>query len=281
MATAARAALLAAFVLVLPGGPAFAQDEVVDDEVVEHADIEEAHGVTPRDRFSGPGGDHSGGGGGHGEHEGHTTGGHHKAGPPLPINWYVWHAGKDVNGGELSNDEQPMPPGMLFALLNFSIFLGLLIKFAGPKLTGYLRARHDTVKGQLEEAATLRADARAKLDEYNRRIAAVDAEVNKLMAEIRAETEAEREMILQQARAQADAMKKDAQRRIEAEIARARLILEREVAAAAVAAAEAILRERTTADDQARMFGNFVDTLLAGPPGAQPEQASKLDEEWS
>jgi F-type H+-transporting ATPase subunit b len=257
---ATRAALVTALLLLVPGAPAFAQDEVMDDDVVEHADIE---------------------GGGHGEHEGHTTGGHHKAGVPLPINWYQWHAGKDVKGGELANDEQPMPPGLLFALINFSVFLGLLIKFAGPKLAGYLRTRHDTVKGQLEEAARLRAEARSKLDEYNRRIAAVDAEVNKLMAEIRAETEAEREMILQQARAQADALKKDAQRRVEAEIARARLVLEREVAAAAVAAAEKILRERTTSDDQERMFGNFVDTLLAGPPGAQAEQASKVDEEWS
>jgi len=258
--TATRAALVATFLLVLPGSPAFAQDEVVDDEVVEHADIE---------------------GGGHGEHEGHTAGGHHKAGPPLPVNWYQWHAGKDVKGGELHKDEQPMPPGMLFALINFSIFLGLLIKFAGPKLTAYLRTRHDLVKGQLEEAARLRADARDKLDEYNRRISAVDAEVNKLMAEIRAETEAEREMILSQARAQADAMRKDAQRRVEAEVARARAMLEREVAAAAVAAAEKILRERTTDEDQARMFGTFVDALLAGPPGAQVEQPSKVDEEWS
>jgi F-type H+-transporting ATPase subunit b len=257
--SAARAALVAAFVLVLPA-PVFAQDEVMDDEVVEHADIE---------------------GGGHGEHPGHTTSGHHKAGPPLPVNWYQWHAGKDIKGGELTGDEEPMPPGVLFALVNFAIFFGLLIKFAGPKLTAYLRGHHDTVKGQLEEAARLRADARSKLDEYNRRIAAVDAEVNKLMAEIRAETEAEREMILSQARAQAEALKKDAQRRIEAEIARARLTLEREVAVAAVAAAEKILRERTTSDDQAHMFGNFIDALLAGPPGAQPEQASKLDEEWS
>jgi F-type H+-transporting ATPase subunit b len=256
-----RAALLAAFVLFVPGAPALAQAEA-SEEVVEHAGIE---------------------GGGHGEHEGHTAGGHgeHRAGPPLPINWYQWHAGKDVKGGELTNTEQPMPPGLVFALVNFAIFLGLLVKFAGPKLAGYLRSRHDTVKGALEEAARLRAEARAKLDEYNQRIAAVDAEVNKLMAEIRAEAEAEREMILAQARSQTEAMKKDAQRRIEAEIARARLVLEREVAAAAVAAAETILRERTTTDDQERMFGNFVDTLLAGPAGAQPEAASKVDEEWS
>jgi F-type H+-transporting ATPase subunit b len=259
MRTTSRAVMVTACLMFLPGSPALAQD-VVEEDAVEHADIE---------------------GGGHGEHEGHTAGGHHKAGPPLPINWYQWHAGKDVKGGELAADEQPMPPGLVFALINFSVFLGLLIKFAGPKMVGYLRTRHDTVKTQLADAAALRAEARAKLDEYNRRIAAVDAEVQKLMADIRAEAEAEREMILSQARSQAESLKREAQRRIEAEVARARLMLEREVASAAVAAAEKILRERTTEDDQARMFGNFVDALLAGPPGAQPEAASKVDEEWS
>ncbi|HEU5057313.1 MAG TPA: ATP synthase F0 subunit B [Kofleriaceae bacterium] len=255
-----RAAVtLAAFVAVFPAAPVEAQDEAAPGPV-EHAGIE---------------------GGGHGEHEGHTAGGHHAAAPPLPVNWYQWHTGKDIQGGELEGDEEPMPPGFLFAILNFAVFLGLLVKFARPKLVGYLRTRHEAVKGQLDEAARLRADARAKLDEYNRRIAGVDAEVNKLLAEIRAEAEAEREMILAQARSQANALKLEAQRRIDAEIARARLALEREVAAAAVAAAEVILRERTTSDDQARMFGNFVDALLAGPPGAKPETATKVDEDWS
>lgn len=260
-----RLAVLVGLAACLSGAPALAQEtEEPGEAVVDQADIE---------------------GGGHGEHPGHTASGHHGAAPPHPVNWGRWihvpNEPVDLHGGELVEGEQPMPPGILFALVNFAIFLGLLIKLAGPKLAGFLRTRHETVKGQLEEAARLRAEAREKLDEYNQRIAAVDAEVNKLMAEIRAEAEAEREMILSQARAQADAMKKDAQRRIEAEVARARLAIEREVASAAVAAAEKILRERTSDDDQARMFGNFVDALLAGPPGAQPETATKVDEEWT
>lgn len=262
---------------LLVGGPAFAQgtgwteyeplrvaQSEGEPDLLDEADIE---------------------GGGHGEHPGHTASGHHAAAPPHPINWAHWihwpNEPVDLHGGKLDEGEQPMPPGILFALINFAIFFGLLIKFAGPKLGVYLRTRHEAVKGQLEEAARLRAEARAKLDDYNQRIAAVDGEVNKLLAEVRADAEAEREMILDQARSQAEAMKKDAQRRIEAEIARARLMLEREVASAAVAAAETILRERTTGDDQARMFGNFVDALLAGPTGAKPEAASKVDEDWT
>jgi F-type H+-transporting ATPase subunit b len=184
-----------------------------------------------------------------------------------------------------------MAPGLLFALFNFAVFLGLLVKFAGPKLATHLRTRHDSIKEQLQEAARLRREAREKLEEYGRRIAGVDAEVDRLIGEIRAETEAEKQMILEQARHQADAMKRDAERRIESEIARARGMLEREVVAAAVAAAEKLLGERTTAADQTRMFDTFLETLAPAsrpPPSSTPPPSSpppsspptSVDEEW-
>jgi F0F1-type ATP synthase membrane subunit b/b' len=65
-------------------------------------------------------------------------------------------------------------------------------------------------------------------------------------------------------------MKREAQLRIESEIARARLALEREVVAAAVAAAEKVLRERTTPEDQARLFDGFIATLGAAGDGPTP-----------
>ncbi len=228
----------------------------------------------------------------HGAGHGAGHGAHHAAEPPPPINWFHWHYGKDLNGGALDAAEEPMPPGLLFALVNFAIFVSLLVKFAGPKLATYLRVRHETVKGDLDEAARLRAEARAKLDEYNRRIEGLDQEVTRLMSEIRAEAEAERDAMLAQARSQAEAMKRDAQLRIESEIARARLALEREVVSAAVAAAEKVLRERTTADDQARLFDGFIANLVAagsepsGPGGGGGggrggrKRRGTVDEEW-
>jgi len=219
------------------------------------------------------------------------AGGHAKAEPPPPINWFHWHYSKDLNGGELRRDEEPMAPGLLFALFNFAVFAALLVKFAGPSLATYLRVRHDTVKTQLDEAARLRDDARAKLDEYNRRIEGLEGEVARLMREIRSEAEAERDAILAQARSQAEAMKREAQVRIESEIARARLMLEREVVSAAVAAAEKMLAERTTPADQAHLFDSFIANLVAvgsgGPGGGGGEggggrrkRRTTVDEEW-
>jgi F-type H+-transporting ATPase subunit b len=214
----------------------------------------------------------------------------HRVEPPPPINWYHWHYGKDVYGGKLEPGEEPMPPPLLFALINFAVFVSLLVKFAAPKLVTYLRVRHDTVKGQLDEAARLRADARDKLDEYNRRIEGMDQEVARLMHEIRADAEAERDAMLAQARTQSEALTREAQLRIESEIARARLELEREVVAAAVAAAEKVLRERTTPEDQERLFDGFITSLVAagsspsgpggGGGGSGRKRRGTVDEEW-
>jgi F-type H+-transporting ATPase subunit b len=268
-----------------------------DGDVVDHAGIEggptgvspdaAATILAPGDR--GGGGHDEPGPGAEAEAEHHRA--HHPAEPPAPINWFEWHTGKNALGGELAAGQEPMAPGLLFALFNFAVFLGLLVKFAGPKLATHLRTRHDSIKEQLQEAARLRREAREKLEEYGRRIAGVDAEVDRLIGEIRAETEAEKQMILEQARHQADAMKRDAERRIESEIARARGMLEREVVAAAVAAAEKLLGERTTAADQTRMFDTFLETLAPAsrpPPSSTPPPSSpppsspptSVDEEW-
>lgn len=236
----------------------------------------------------------------HGEHGDH--GAHHGATAPHPINWTQFHFGKDIHGGELQAGEEPMPPGLLFGLFNFAVFIGILVKFAGPKLATYLRTRHDTIKEQLEEAARLRLEAEKKLAEYTTRISAVDAEVKTLIEEIRAESEAEKEQIRQQAAAHAAAVKRDADARVESEIARARLVLEREVVAAAVSAAERVLRSRTEPADHARMFDTFVTSLGGSHGGGAPpsggssgggsgspeptpppsvEQVETVDEEWS
>lgn len=274
-----RAAVLAGALLAiaLGAGPASAQPGEPEDPLGSSAGELE---TGPADRGTGTPDvvDQAGiEGGGHGEH-----GGHHPAAAPPPVNWYQLHYGKDLHGGTLDPGEEPMAPGVLFAIFNFAVFVGLLVVSAGPKLAAYLRTNHALVKDQLEEAARLRVEARAKLDEYNQRIGGVDAEVNRLLQEIRAEADVEREMILKQARAQADAMAQEAERRIASEIARARAALSREVVGAAMAAAERILTERTTPDDQARLFDGFIAKLTAegGGNGGDRARRGSVDEEW-
>lgn len=202
-------------------------------------------------------------------------------GPPH-VNWadHSWrgknsHGGKmgtglDANGKPILNSKgQPIEPGtehemsapFMWVIINFTVAFMLLAWKAGPPLRRYLEGRHLSVREALEEAASLRDQAKEKLEEYTARIADVEQEVEDLIKEIREDAAAEKERILADAEAQAAKLKKDAEDRIASEIVRARLELEREVVLAAVNAAETILRDKATASDKQTLVNDFITSI--------------------
>jgi F0F1-type ATP synthase membrane subunit b/b' len=183
-----------------------------------------------------------------------------------PINWFEWHKGKYIHEGEfvsqqVSPKDEPMPPALIFALANFSIFAFVLFRYAGPVVKKYTRERHDSVRDALEEGARLRAEAKTKLAEYTDRIKGVEKEVDQLIADIRATAESERKQILAQAEAQATALRAEAEQRIAAELDVAKLELQREVMLAAIAIAEKMVREKSGPADQQKQFDAFLADL--------------------
>lgn len=178
-----------------------------------------------------------------------------------PINWFEWHKGKDAHGEKFDKGDEPMAPGLVFALANFAIFAFVLLRYAGPAVRKYTRERHETIRDALEEGARLREQARTKLAEYTERIAGVEAEVDKLIADIRATAEAERQQILAQAQVQAAALRTEAEQRIAADIEQAKRELHREVLLRALELAEKIVRENAGAADQKAQFQAFLGDL--------------------
>lgn len=185
--------------------------------------------------------------------------------------WFSYH-GLDTTGDKLGNgvvkgehgqlvhteDEEPMSPPFVLYVFNFLIFYWLLIKYLWPPAKKVAQERHDQIKTALEEAAQLRTQAAEKLADYEKRIKDVDAEIASLVAGIRADAEADKARILEAAKHQAEQMKKDAELRIAAEIELARGRLAEEVSAAASAATEKLLRDRTTSDDQRKLVSTFI-----------------------
>lgn len=188
-----------------------------------------------------------------------AVGGEHAVPSPPEVNWTdLGYSDKDVQGGELESGEEPMAPPMLFAILNFAIFAGLMYWKAGPALSKYLANRHESIKNALEEAAKLQAQAKEKMAEYSARIADADAEVTALITQIRKDAEIEREQIVADAKRQAERLKKDAEARIESEFATARRQLENEVIAKASEVAERLLRDNASAGDNNNLFNGFI-----------------------
>jgi F-type H+-transporting ATPase subunit b len=179
--------------------------------------------------------------------------------PTNPIeNAWDFHA-----WGKKAPDGHTVPPPFSMAIVNFCILLFLIGKYAAPNVAKYTRDRHDALTRALAEGARLRDDARAKLEEYNAKVAGLDAEIAKLTADIRREAEAEKQKIIKDAEARAERLKKDADQQIQAEMQRVRVAIEREVVTAAVAMAEKVLREKTNDADQRQLAETFIQKVGA------------------
>ena len=120
-----------------------------------------------------------------------------------------------------------LPAPFSMQVLNFAVFLFILGKYAGPSMKKAVRERHERIKKDLEEGARLRAEAQRRVDEYGRKLASLDAEMQ-----------------------------------VQAEIQRVRLVLEREAVVAAVTLAEKLLIDKTTDVDQKALADRFLKALV-------------------
>jgi len=274
----ARAWLAAAIALLGLAAPAFAQ--TAEDKGAAEADraVKGAAGdsATPE----GPGSEHHAEASGPGHEAAHEEGD-----PSKHFNFFglePWHLfdymGKDELGGKFGDnkmtdpesgrvipEEEPASPPFVFMLLNFALLLGLLAWKAVPFGRKTAEDRHDLIKSALDEAAKLRQQAADKLAEYDQRLKTADAEIQQLVAGMRADAEADKRRILAAAETQAAQMKRDAELRIAAEIESARAQLAREVSVAAAAATEKMLREKMTPSDQQNLVNAFLADVQRAP----------------
>jgi F-type H+-transporting ATPase subunit b len=184
--------------------------------------------------------------------------------PHNPVqNFAGLHYGKDSHGGvyEPEKGDHKMPAPFLGALFNFAVVAFLVGKYGGPAIRKMVTDRHDEVAKQLEESTRLREEAKAKLDEYSRKVSQLDSEIAKLVEGIRNEAEHDKQRIIAEATERAARMKKEAEQTIAAEISRVKLQLEREVTLASIAAAEKLLAEKTTEADHRKLNEQFIGAL--------------------
>lgn len=157
--------------------------------------------------------------------------------------------------------------GFVAHLVNFLILLAILVKFVGPALRNYLVSRREALERLVKEAAAAKANAEARAREYRERLARVDAEIERLREQYRADGEAEKARILAEAQRAAERLKRQAEQTAEQELAKARVALREEAARLATTLAEQALRRELTPADQARLVQDFVARIPAAVAG--------------
>lgn len=193
----------------------------------------------------------------HGEGHGHVPTFH-------DINWYYGFLG-EKDGVEPSllwrPEGMPVPFGAL--ALNAAILYFLLFKYGRKPVGDSLRQRKLGIMKGIEDAAKMKAQAEARLAEYEKKLDEVDQEVERIRREMKEAGEAERARILSEAKERRARLERDARTLIEQELKAARENLVRDTVRAAVKSAEVSLTSRIGDADQQRLAQEYLASIKA------------------
>jgi len=154
-------------------------------------------------------------------------------------------------------------------LFNFGILLFLLIWFGGRAMNKSLRARHEQLKGDINESARLRDEATRKFKAQDQRVEDLEKEVAALRASMKQDAEREQARLMEGARERAKRISDDMRFQLNQQVKEAESSLRAEVASASVKLAEELVRKSLTTEDERRLAREFVAgfDMPSGPTG--------------
>jgi F-type H+-transporting ATPase subunit b len=153
-------------------------------------------------------------------------------------------------------------PGLIvWTLVNFGIFLFLLLKLGTKPILNALTAREKLIHDSIESAEKARDDAKMLLQQSDEKLANAQKEMMDIIAKGREQSE----RIINKATEEADAIRRqkveDAQREIERSKDIAIKQLRSEVADLVVGATEKILEETMDRDKHLKMIDKYIEKL--------------------
>lgn len=172
------------------------------------------------------------------------------------------------NWWDMLGEQNAEAPAIGWLSITFFLFLFIVWRGVRRPLTSYLEARSDEVKNALEEARIAQAEAEARAQEYEDRLARLDDEIDAMKAEFKSQGEAEVKRLEQAGKHAAARIQKDAEDTIAAEYERAQQALKAEAAKIALDLAERDIRAGISAGDLGRLEQTFLDDM-GSPTAAQ------------
>jgi F-type H+-transporting ATPase subunit b len=151
--------------------------------------------------------------------------------------------------------------GLIFPVLNFLIYAGIIYYFAIPLVRGFLKTRHDEVLAAITEAADRKRRAEASVQDYRNRLAKLEQEINSIQATLKAEGELDKARLLREAEGLAGKIKSDAQFLAEQEVKLAKRQVFQELAERAKATATQLIRRSMSEADQDRLVEEFIQEI--------------------
>jgi len=151
---------------------------------------------------------------------------------------------------------------LIWRTMNFVVLAGALFFLLRKPLAQGLEARRQGIRDQLDDLEQQKADAHKQLAEYKTRLAQLDKEIGKIVAEYVKDGEAAKAKILEEAKVAAEKLQTQAKKNIEHEFQKARQELKAEMSNQAVSMAEALIKKSINDDDQKRIVDEYLTKVV-------------------
>ena len=150
---------------------------------------------------------------------------------------------------------------VVWPAINFIIYAGVLYYFALPLVRSFLRSRREEIVVTIAQASAKKQQAEAFVKEYRARLAAVESEMQSIMASLREEAEKEKAKSLSDAQAMAAKIRENARFLGEREVSIAREKIREELANQAETMARGLVQRNISAADQGRLAQEFMQHI--------------------
>ena len=151
--------------------------------------------------------------------------------------------------------------GIIFPLINFVLYAGIIVFFVFPLVRDFLRSRRDQILTAVNDAAAHEQRAEALLEEYKVRLAKLDEESKSIQEELRLDGEREKARLLSEAEVLATKIKTDAQFLAEQEMKMAKQQVREDMAEAARAAAVELVQRNLSGADRTRLMDESIQEI--------------------
>jgi F-type H+-transporting ATPase subunit b len=159
-------------------------------------------------------------------------------------------------------------PLIVWKILNFLVFFGLLGFFLAKPMRGFLRTRREAIAHKLAEAERQKIEAARLQAETEARVAALSTEMQALRDRLAREGARERELLVKQGEGEADRILAQVEAETNRKVAAARQALATDAAQIAVELARDLLARELTPEDRDRIFRTTLERLQGGKEGA-------------
>jgi len=151
---------------------------------------------------------------------------------------------------------------LIWRTMNFVVLAGGLIFLLRKPLAQALESRRQGIRDELDDLENQKADAEKQLAEYKAKLARLDKEIDKIVAEYVKDGEAVKAKIIEEAKVAAEKLQELAKKNIEHEFQKARQALKAEMAEQAVSMAEALIKKHIKDEDQERIVDEYLTKVV-------------------